>query len=66
MFTKQNGIYLYSGDDTRAKWELKYYWEDGVTVECRYFRTRKSAQDFARIEGYPKKSYKIVPLRHGL
>lgn len=41
-------------------WELKYYWEDGVTVECRYFPTKEAAKAFAKSEGYPENSYKIV------
>ncbi len=42
------------------KWELKYYWEDGVTIECRYFPTKESAIAFAKREGYPAKYCKIV------
>ena len=26
-----------------AKWELKYYWDDGLTIECRYFNTMKES-----------------------
>ena len=29
------------------KWELKYYWDDGVTIECRYFNTKKEAEAYA-------------------
>ena len=43
------------------KWELKYYWEDGVTIECRYFDTMKEAEAYAEAEGYPMESYSIVP-----
>lgn len=57
------GHTLYSGDDTRAKWELKYYWQDGVTVECRYFATMKEAEAYAQSEGYPQEDYAIVPIR---
>lgn len=53
------GHTLYSGDDTRAKWELKYYWPDGVTIECRYFATQREAQNFALNEGYHKEHYVI-------
>jgi hypothetical protein len=53
---------LYSGDDSRAKWELKYYWPDGVTVESRYFATRKQALNFAESEGYD--NYKICKNMH--
>lgn len=43
------------------KWELKYYWEDGITVEYRYFDTMKEAEAYAKKEGYPIESYSIVP-----
>ena len=39
-------------------WELKNYWEDGVTIECRYFPTKEAAEAFAEHEGYV--DYKIV------
>ena len=54
------GFTLYSGDDTRAKWVLKYYWQDGATVECRYFATQREAQRFALHEGYRKENYIIA------
>ena len=41
-----------------CEWELKNYWDDGVTIECRYFATKKEAEEFARSEGYV--NYKIV------
>ena len=44
-----------------AKWELKYYWDDGATIECRYFNTKKEAEAYAEAEGYPMESYSIVP-----
>ena len=44
-----------------AKWELKYYWDDGVTIECRYFNTIKEAEAYAEAEGYPMENYSIVP-----
>jgi len=59
MVTMLHGILVYSSDDWNANWELKYYWEDGVTVECRYFNSKFSAQEFARLEGYPRGSYTI-------
>ena len=31
-----------------CEWELKHYWDDGVTIECRYFSTKKEAEEFAR------------------
>ena len=54
------GFTLYSGDDTRAKWVLKYYWQDGATVECRYFATQREAQRFALHEDYHKEHYIIA------
>lgn len=63
MKIRQNHFTLYSGNDARAKWELKYYWEDGVTVECRYFATMKEAEAYAQSEGYPEEDYAIVPIR---
>lgn len=40
------------------KWELKHYWDDGCTIECRYFDTKKQALAFAKSEGYV--NYKVV------
>lgn len=42
------------------KWELKNYWDDDCTVECRYFPTRKEAHAFAEKEGYT--NFKVVPV----
>lgn len=39
-------------------YELKNYWEDGVTIECRYFSTEAEAVAFATSEGY--RDYVIV------
>ena len=64
MKTKYGRFTVYSGDDTRAKWELKYYWKDGVTVECRYFATQREAQNFALSEGYHKENYVICRNKH--
>lgn len=61
MQYKVKGFVMYSGDDTRARWELKYYLEDGVTVECRYFSSMKEAQAYAEHEGIPMEDYSIVP-----
>lgn len=55
---------MYSGDDTRAKWELKYYWQDGVTVECRYFASMKDAEAYAKDEGIPMEDYSICRNKH--
>lgn len=35
-----------------GKYELKNYWEDGITVECRYFPTQDEAEKFAKDNGY--------------
>ena len=50
-------IQLY--DSFSGKWELKNYWDDGCTIECRYFATKKAAKEYAESEGYV--NYKIVP-----
>lgn len=60
MVTMLHGILVFSSDAWQAKWELKYYWEDGVTIECRYFATRNDASEFAKYEGYPRGSFKII------
>ena len=39
-------------------YELKIYWEDGVTIECRYFSTYRAAKEYAEREGCV--NYKIV------
>lgn len=59
MKIKYGRFTMYSGDDTRAKWELKYYWQDGVTVECRYFASMKDAEAYAEDEGIPMEDYSI-------
>lgn len=61
MKTQVGKFTMFSGDDTRAKWELKYYWQDGVTVECRYFARMKDAKAYAESEGIPEEDYSIVP-----
>ena len=52
---------MLSSYDANAKWELKIYWEDGVTIECRYFATMKEAEAYAIAEGVPMENYSIVP-----
>lgn len=27
-------------------WEVAHYWLDGVTIQCRYFETKKKAEDY--------------------
>ena len=38
-------------DSRHGRYELKIYWEDGVTVECRYFITEEDAQDYVKQNG---------------
>lgn len=40
-------------------WELKIYWEDGCTIECRYFTSKKKAREYADDNGVV--DYVIVP-----
>jgi len=35
----------------RGKYELHIYWDDDVTVECRYFDTTKDAESYAKTNG---------------
>ena len=46
-------------DSRHGKYELKIYWDDGITVECRYFMTVEDAQDYA--ERNDIWDYVIVP-----
>ena len=45
-----------------AKWELKYYLEEGATKEHHYFNTIKEAEAYAEAEGYQMEDYSIVPI----
>lgn len=36
----------------KEKWTLHNYWQDGVTIELRYFPTKKKAENFAKANGY--------------
>ena len=36
----------------QKQWTLHNYWDDGVTIECRYFPTKKRAKQFAKDNGY--------------
>ena len=38
--------------DINANYVLKNYWGDNCTVECRYFRTKAEATNFAKDNGY--------------
>lgn len=33
-------------DSRHGRYELKIYWDDGITVEYRYFMTVEDAQDY--------------------
>ena len=57
--TSQNFNAMLSSTDKNAKWELKIYWEDGVTIECRYLPTYEMAERYADSEGC--EDYDIVP-----
>lgn len=46
-------------DSRHGKYELKIYWGDGITVECRYFMTVEDAQDYVEHNGVC--DYVIVP-----
>ena len=46
-------------DSRHGKYELKIYWDDGITVECRYFMTEEDAQDY--VERNDIWDYVIVP-----
>ena len=34
------------------QWTLHNYWQDGVTIELRYFPSEKTAKKFAKDRGY--------------
>lgn len=46
-------------DSRHGKYELKIYWCDGITVECRYFMTVEDAQYYVERNGVLE--YVIVP-----
>ena len=46
-------------DSRHGKYELKIYWCDGITVECRYFMTVEDAEYYAKRNGVL--DYVIVP-----
>ena len=46
-------------DSRHGKYELKIYWDDGITVECRYFMTVEDAQDYVEQNG--AENYIIAP-----
>ena len=35
----------------RGRYELHIYWNDGVTIECRYFNTKKAAMEYVKHNG---------------
>ena len=36
------------------EYELHIYWEDDVTIECRYFKTKKEAIQYVKDNGIEK------------
>lgn len=38
-------------DSRHGRYELKIYWDDGVTVECRYFMTVEDAKYYVKRNG---------------
>lgn len=42
------------------KSELKIYWDDDVTIECRYFPSIRQAKNYVKTNGIS--NYKIVKL----
>lgn len=36
---------------SRKRFELHLYWDDGVTIEVRYFETREEAESYALESG---------------
>lgn len=42
------------------KSELKIYWDDDVTIECRYFPSIRQAKSYVKTNGIS--NYKIVKL----
>ena len=40
------------------EYELHIYWEDDVTIECRYFKTKKEAMKYVKDNGIEK--YRIT------
>jgi len=42
----------------KGSYELKIYWDDDCTVECRYFNSKSAAKEYAERNGYV--NYKIV------
>lgn len=41
----------------KRKHELRIYWDDDVTIECRYFPSKKAAKKYAKDNGHI--NYKI-------
>jgi hypothetical protein len=31
-------------------WEVKHYWDDGVTIQCRYFKSLKEALNYMNVK----------------
>lgn len=47
----KTGYELRKGNDINGKWEVAHYWEDGVRVQVRYFRTEKEAREYLKSKG---------------
>lgn len=43
---------------SKYMYELHEYWEDGVTIECRYFLKKKDAEKYVTDNGI--KNYRIT------
>lgn len=50
---------MLSSTDKNAKWELQIFWDDGMTIECRYFPTYEMAERYA--DSVACEDYDIVP-----
>lgn len=46
---------LRTGDSRHGKWEVAHHWADGITVQVRYFATRKDAVEYLRSKGMTRK-----------
>lgn len=56
IFALNNKIYKVMAKKglRKKQYELHHYWDDGVTIECREFPTKKMAKQFAVDNGYVK------------
>ena len=35
----------------KGYWEVKHYWDDGVTIQCRYFKDFSEAKNYLKEKG---------------